>query len=318
MTWLEYAVVFLLKNILGLDESHVLFPGISFFIYDVIKIFILLSVVIYISSFFLAAFKPERTRQILSKFGGFKGNMFGALLGTVTPFCSCSSIPIFIGFTKAGLPLGMTFSFLISSPLVDIASIILLSTIFGIDIALYYVISGLFIAVIGGTLIQLIYSKNDVASFVYENFVPVESYESKMTFNVRHTFAKNQVIEIYKRVWLFIFIGVFIGAIIHGYIPQAWILSILGNNSIFDVIIASLLGAPIYADIFGALPIAEALVSKGVKIGTVLAFMMSVTTLSIPSIILLKQVLKKRLLIGFMGIVLLGIIFTGFMFNILF
>jgi uncharacterized membrane protein YraQ (UPF0718 family) len=318
MTWLEHAVIFLLNNLLGLNESHVLFPGISFFIYDVIKIFILLSVVIYISSFFLAAFTPERTRKILSKFGGFKGNMFGALLGTVTPFCSCSSIPIFIGFTKAGLPLGMTFSFLISSPLVDIASIILLSTIFGIDIALYYVISGLVIAVFGGTLIQLIYSKNDVASFVYENFIPLASYESKMPFNLRHTFAKNQVIEINKRVWLFIFIGVFIGAIIHGYIPQAWILSILGNNSIFDVIIASLLGAPIYADIFGALPIAEALVSKGVKIGTVLAFMMSVTTLSIPSIILLKQVLKKRLLIGFMGIVLLGIIFTGYMFNILF
>jgi uncharacterized protein len=317
MTWLESLVNFILKEIFGLAETHVLFSGVSFFIYDVIKIFILLSVVIYVSSYILAGFTPDRTRRILSRFNGLKGNIYGALLGTVTPFCSCSSIPIFIGFTKAGLPLGITFSFLISSPLVDVASIILLTTIFGIEIALYYVLSGLFIAVIGGTIISKIYSKNDVESFVYEGTL-IDTNETTVTQKIRHTFATNQVIDIFKRVWLFVLIGVFIGAIIHGYIPESWILRLLGNNTIFDVMIASMLGAPIYADIFGALPIAEALVSKGVQIGTVLAFMMSVTTLSIPSLILLKQVLKKRLLFGFMAIVLTGIIFTGYIFNILF
>lgn len=317
MSWLKSLVNFTLREVFGLSETHLLFSGISFFLYDVIKIFILLSVVIYVLSYILARFTPERTRRILSKFSGFKGNVFGALLGTVTPFCSCSSIPIFIGFTKAGLPLGITFSFLISSPLVDVASIILLTTIFGFDIALYYVLSGLLIAVIGGTIISKFYSKSDVQSFVYEGSV-IEIDEGIVTPHLRHTFAIDQVKDIYKRVWLFILIGVFIGAIIHGYIPEAWILSILGNNTIFDVLIASILGAPIYADIFGALPIAEALVSKGVKIGTVLAFMMSVTTLSIPSFILLRQVLKKKLLFGFMGIVFTSIVFTGYVFNALF
>lgn len=318
MVWLENGVNYLLIEVFGLSESHFLFPGISFFIYDVIKIFILLGVIIYLTSFLQAALTPEKTQAILSKMKGFKGNIAGALLGTVTPFCSCSSIPIFIGFTKAGLPLGVTFSFLISSPLVDIASILMLISFFGIEVALYYVLFGLILAVIGGTVISFYYSKQDIEPFVFEGQILTQQDEDKITFKSRHMFAVEQVKEIYKKVWLFVLIGIFIGAIIHGYIPTDLILLVLGGNNIFSVLIAVIAGAPIYADIFGTLPIAEALVSKGVGLGTVLAFMMSVTTLSIPSLLLLKQVIKKRLLLGFIAYVLVGIFITGITFNIIF
>lgn len=318
MTWLKDAVEFFLHTLLGIPIDHVLFPGISFFIYDVIKIFILLSVVIYLSSFVLASITPEKTKSILTKFNGLKGNIFGALLGTITPFCSCSSIPLFIGFTKAGLPLGVTFSFLISSPLVDIASIILLISIFGIEVAALYVLFGLIIAISGGSLISKLYTKDDVESFVYEGSLIEDTQAEVMTPIKRHRFAILQVKDIYKKVWLYILIGVGIGAIIHGYIPESLIQSILNTHTIFDVIIAVMAGIPMYADIFGTLPIAEALVSKGVGIGTVLAFMMSVTALSIPSILLLKQVIKKRLLIGFISIVVIGITLTGYLFNLIF
>lgn len=318
MTWLQEGVDFLLETVFGISNQHLLYSGLSFFIYDVIKIGILLSSVIYMTSYLQAGLTPDKTRHILSKFKGLKGNIFGALLGTVTPFCSCSSIPLFIGFTKAGLPLGITFSFLISSPLVDIASIILLTSIFGVQVALLYVIFGLVIAVVGGLLISIFYNKDDVESFVYEGTVLDSQTFEVMTRLKRHQFALSQVKEIIKKVWLYILIGVGIGALIHGYIPEAFIKSILHIHPLIDVIMAVIAGAPIYADIFGTLPIAEALVSKGISLGTVLAFMMSVTTLSIPSILLLKQVIKKRLLIGFMSIVLLGITLTGYIFNIIF
>ncbi len=315
MTWLEWLVNKLLINGFNIDETSYLFKSLSFFFYDVVKIFILLSVLIYISSYIQTYFTPERTKQILTKFKGIPGNIIGALLGTVTPFCSCSSIPIFIGFTRAGLPVGVTFSFLISSPLVDLASVILLASIFGWPVALAYVVFGLVVAVIGGTLIDLFKMDKYI-----EDFVSAKSDEScnvilEQTKKERHKYAVGEVINIIKKVWIYILIGVGIGAIIHGYIPQTWIETVLGENNPFSVIIATFAGVPMYADIFGTLPIAEALVLKGVGIGTVLAFMMAVTALSLPSIMLLKRVVKTKLLLTFIGIVVIGIILTGYAFN---
>jgi hypothetical protein len=316
MTWLQTLVDNALIHVFQLNRDSYLFDAVSFFIYDVIKIFILLGTLIYLSSYIQAKFTPERTRQILSKFKGVSGNVFGALLGTVTPFCSCSSIPIFIGFTKAGLPIGVTFSFLISSPLVDLASVILLASIFNWTIAIAYVVVGLLISVIGGTMIDKLKMEKYVESFVYEGAL-FEEEQSIPTKKERHEYAVVQVKDIYKKVWLFVLIGVGIGALIHGYIPEAWINTVLGNDNPLSVIIAALVGIPMYADIFGTLPIAEALVLKGVGIGTVLAFMMGVTALSFPSLVLLSKVVKKKLLFTFFGIVTLGIIVTGYLFNLL-
>ena len=318
MTWLEDLVNLLLVKVFGIDETTFLFKTLSFFIYDVIKIFILLSVLIYISSYIQSHFTPERTKKILTKFRGLPGNIIGALLGTVTPFCSCSSIPIFIGFTKAGLPVGVTFSFLISSPLVDLASVVLLASIFNWQIALAYVLVGLIIAVIGGTLIDKFKMEKYVEEFVLDYRKTEQGEEIEdivLTRKERHVYALEQVKEIIKKVWLYILIGVGIGAIIHGYIPEEWIKTVLGENNPFSVVIATVLGIPMYADIFGTLPIAEALVLKGVGIGTVLAFMMAVTALSLPSIILLKKVVKTKLLVMFVAIVTVGIIITGYLFN---
>ncbi|MDD4154830.1 MAG: permease, partial [Bacilli bacterium] len=260
----------LLEKVFGLDKTTYLFSSLSFFLYDVIKIFLLLSVLIYISSYIQSHFSPERTRKILTRFKGLPGNILGALLGTITPFCSCSSIPIFIGFTRAGLPIGVTFSFLISSPLVDLASVILLASIFNWQIALAYVLVGLVIAVIGGTLIDKFKMEKYVEAFVLEANTTSnnEVIDPMLTRKERHQYAFQQVKEIIKKVWLYVLIGVGIGAIIHGYIPAAFIQKVLGDNNPFSVLIATFAGIPMYADIFGTLPIAEALVLKGVGIGT--------------------------------------------------
>ena len=320
MTWLESIVNWFFGDVIGIDSSSLFYKGITFFFYDVFKIFILLSVLIFLASYIQSFFSPERTRKILSKVKGVWANVIGALLGTVTPFCSCSSIPIFIGFTKAGLPIGVTFSFLISSPLVDLASVILLASIFNWQIALAYVVVGLLIAVIGGTLISVFKMERYVEEFVTAkmegeqiNFDDIEEF--KLTRKERVKYSIDQVKEIVHKVWVYVLIGVGIGAIIHGFIPQAWIETVLGANNPFSVIIATLLGIPMYADIFGTLPIAEALVLKGVGIGTVLAFMMAVTALSLPSIIMLKKVVKMKLLAMFVGIVTVGIIIMGYLFN---
>ena len=320
MTWLESTVNWFFGDVIGIDSESLLYKGITFFFYDVIKSFILLSVLIFLASYIQSFFSPERTRKILSKVKGVWANVIGALLGTVTPFCSCSSIPIFIGFTKAGLPIGVTFSFLISSPLVDLASVILLASIFNWQIALAYVVVGLLIAVIGGTLISVFKMERYVEEFVTAkmegepiNFDDIEEF--KLTRKERVKYSIDQVKEIVHKVWIYVLIGVGIGAIIHGFIPQAWIETVLGANNPFSVIIATLLGIPMYADIFGTLPIAEALVLKGVGIGTVLAFMMAVTALSLPSIIMLKKVVKMKLLAMFVGIVTVGIIIMGYLFN---
>lgn len=318
MTWLQQLVDVLLIDVFKVDASGYVFKALSFFIYDVIKIFILLSVLIYISSYIQSQFTPEKTRKILTNFKGISGNIIGALLGTVTPFCSCSSIPIFIGFTKAGLPIGVTFSFLISSPLVDLASVILLASIFGWPVAIAYVIVGLVIAVIGGTLIDKLHMEKYVESFVTEGPALVENaVDIELSRKDKHDYSIQQVKEIIHKVWIYILIGVGIGATIHGFIPQRIVESVLGDNNPFSVLIATMVGVPMYADIFGTLPIAEALVLKGVGIGTVLAFMMAVTALSLPSIVLLKKVVKPRLLGTFVFIVVLGIIITGYLFNII-
>ena len=320
MVWLEDGVNWFFKDVIGMDAESLLYKGITFFFYDVIKIFILLSVLIFIASYLQSFFTPEKTRRILRRFKGVWANVIGALLGTVTPFCSCSSIPIFIGFTKAGLPIGVTFSFLISSPLVDLASVLLLASIFNWQIALAYVVVGLVIAVVGGTMISVFKMERYVEEFVTaksegEAIDLTSIEETKMSRKDRLRYSWDQVKEIIHKVWLYVLIGVGIGAIIHGFIPQAWIESILGSNNPFSVILATLVGIPMYADIFGTLPIAEALVLKGVGIGTVLAFMMAVTALSLPSIIMIKKVVKTRLLVMFVGIVIVGIIVMGYLFN---
>lgn len=319
MLWLKNGVEWLL-GLIGLETDSMLFHTLSFFFYDVIKIFILLSVFIFLSSFIQSYFPPERTRKLLGRFKGLGANIIAALLGTITPFCSCSSIPIFIGFTQAGLPVGVTFSFLISSPLVDLASVLLLASVFNWKIALAYVIVGLVIAVIGGSLISVFKMDRYVESFVLGNHEhKVETAEvyvtPKLSRRERYHYAIDQVRQIIRKVWIYILIGVAIGAVIHGFIPQTLVEAVLGSNNPFSVILATLVGIPMYADIFGTLPIAEALVVKGVGIGTVLAFMMAVTALSLPSIIMLKRVIKTKLLVVFVTIITIGIVAMGYLFN---
>lgn len=314
MEWLYDLVESLVTDVFKLDMTSRLGGSIHFFIYDVIKIFILLSVLIFSISYIQSFFPPERTRRILGRFNGITANILGALLGTITPFCSCSSIPLFIGFTSAGLPVGVTFSFLISSPLVDLASVLLLASIFNWKIAFAYVVVGLILAVIGGSLISHLKLDKYVEPFVYQNQMTEEEQDA-MTVMDRLSFSKDQVLDIIKRVWLYIFIGVGIGAAIHNWIPQDIITAILGQDKWYSVILAVFAGVPMYADIFGTLPIAEALVLKGVGLGTALSFMMAVTALSLPSMILLKKVVKTKLLVIFAGIVTTGILIIGYLFN---
>ncbi len=314
MEWLSNLVGQLVEQVFGLSLQERLGGSLHFFIYDVIKIFILLSVLIFIISYIQSYFPPERTRKILGRFNGISGNILGALFGTVTPFCSCSSIPLFIGFTSAGLPIGVTFSFLISSPLVDLASLILLASIFNWKIAIAYVIVGLILAIIGGTIISKAKLEEYVEPFVYGTSM-IETEAEQLTTADRLNYAKNQVADIVKRVWLYILIGVGIGAAIHNWIPENIISVALGQDKWYSVLVAILAGVPMYADIFGTLPIAEALVLKGVGLGTALAFMMGVTALSLPSLIMLSKVVKPRLLGTFLVVVTIGIIMIGYIFN---
>ena len=316
MEWLSNLVKFLVENVLGLSMADRLGGSLHFFIYDVIKIFILLSFLIFAISYVQSYFPPERTKKILGRFNGFTGNVLGALLGTVTPFCSCSSIPLFIGFTSAGLPLSVTFSFLISSPLVDIASVILLASIFNWKIAIAYVVVGLVLAVIGGTIIGKMEMEKYVEPFVYGNKpVGVEYEPEELTRKERIDYAIEQALAIITRVWRYVLLGVGIGALIHNWIPETVITAVLGQDKWYSVLVATLVGVPMYADIFGTLPIAEALVGKGVGLGTALSFMMGVTALSLPSMIMLEKVVKTKLLATFIGTVTLGIIIIGYTFN---
>jgi uncharacterized membrane protein YraQ (UPF0718 family) len=316
MQWLADLVTLLLRDGFGIDTASRIGGSIHFFIYDVIKIFILLGALIFGISYIQSYFPPERTRRILGGISGLPANILAALLGTVTPFCSCSSIPIFIGFTSAGLPVGITFSFLISSPLVDLASLILLASIFNWSVALAYVVVGLVIAVIGGTLLGRAGMERYVESFVFRSPVVQQGgVEAALTRRERLQFARDQVADIVSRVWPYVLIGVGIGAAIHNWIPEEWVAGLLGQDKWWSVLVATVVGVPMYADIFGTLPIAEALVARGAGLGTVLSFMMAVTALSLPSLILLKRVVKLPLLAAFTGIVTVGIVGIGYLFN---
>ena len=314
MKWLANFISNIMISNLGLDVTEPLWGSVHFFIYDTIKIMLLLFTLIFMITYIQSYFPPERTKKILSKFDGITGNIIAALLGTVTPFCSCSSVPIFIGFTRAGLPMGLTFSFLISSPLVDLASMLMLMSFFGVNFSIAYVVVGLVLAVVGGILISMLKLDQEMKEYTQ----PVrELYSESEEFNQRQRleYAKTDTMLIVKNVYKYILVGVGLGALIHNWVPQEMILAVLGDDNPFGVLIATIIGVPIYADIFGTLPIAEALYLAGVPAGTILAFMMAVTALSLPSIIMLSNVLKPKLLGVFVGIVAVGILIIGYFFN---
>ncbi|MDB8736340.1 MULTISPECIES: permease [Ruminococcus] len=313
MKWLSVLLGNLLSSA-GLDNSSKIGGSVQFFIYDVIKIVALLCVLIFIISYIQSYFPPERTKKILGRFHGIGANIIAALLGTVTPFCSCSSIPLFIGFSSAGLPLGVTFSFLISSPMVDLGSLVLLMSIFGAKVAIVYVVLGLVIAVLGGTLVEKLHLENQVEEFI-RNGKQIDIPQDELTVKDRIHYAYEQVAETFKKVFPYILVGVGIGAFIHNWIPKDIIVRFLGTGNPFGVIIATIIGVPMYADIFGCIPIAEALLAKGARLGVVLSFMMGVTTLSLPSMIMLKKAIKPKLLGVFIAICTVGIIVVGYLFN---
>ena len=315
MKWLNDIIGFLLSSF-GVNTESAVVSAIRFFLYDVIKIVLLLCILVFVISFIQSYFPPERSKKIMGRFHGIGANIVGALLGTVTPFCSCSSIPIFMGFTSAGLPLGVTFSFLISSPMVDLGSLILLMSIFGIKTAIVYVIMGLIIAVAGGTIIERLKMDDQVADFIRASKSKVNVNSPKLRIKDRLIYSKDQVISTLKKVFPYILIGVAIGAVIHNWIPQEWVQTVLGSTNPFGVVLATVLGTPMYADMFGVIPVAEALLGKGALLGTVLSFMMAVTTLSLPSLVMLKKAIKPKLLAVFIGICVIGIILVGYIFNI--
>ena len=314
MKWLNALIGHLLRA-LQVDTASRIGGSLQFFLYDVIKITVLLCVLIYLISYIQSYFPPERSREIMGHFHGIRANCIAALLGTVTPFCSCSSIPLFIGFTSAGLPLGVTFSFLISSPMVDLGSLVLLMSIFGAKVAVLYVLLGLVIAVAGGTLIEKLPMENQVEEFIRKASA-VDIVSPALTQKERLEYARDQVTETFKKVFPYILIGVGIGAVIHNWIPERWVVTVLGSSNPFGVILATVIGIPMYADIFGTIPIAEALLGKGAQLGTVLAFMMGVTTLSLPSMILLRKAIKPKLLGVFIAVCAAGIIVVGCLFNL--
>lgn len=313
MKWLNELIGKLLAAC-GLDIDSRIGGSIQFFLYDTVKIMVLLGFLILLISYIQSFFPPERTKKILGRFHGIGANIIAALLGTVTPFCSCSSIPLFIGFTSAGLPIGVTFSFLISSPMVDLASLILLMSIFGWKVAVVYVLLGLVIAVAGGTMIEKLHLEDQVEDFI-RNGKSIDTPQEKLFFKDRIKFAWQQVVSTAKKVFPYVLIGVGIGAVIHNWIPQDIVVKVLGTGNPFGVIIATIVGIPMYADIFGTIPIAEALLAKGAQLGVVLSFMMSVTTLSLPSLIMLRKAVKPKLLVIFIAVCAVGIIVVGYVFN---
>lgn len=315
MKWL-HAVIGNGLSALGLDTASRWGGSVHFFLYDVIKITVLLCFLIFVISYIQSFFPPERSKRILGQFRGIWANIIAALLGTVTPFCSCSSIPLFIGFTSAGLPLGVTFSFLISSPMVDLGSLVLLMSIFGVKVAIVYVIVGLIIAVVGGTIIEKLHMENYVEEFIRRAKGSIDIDAPDLTVKDRLIYAREQVVGTFKKVFPYILIGVGIGAVIHNWIPETWIQNILGSDNPFGVVLAVLVGVPMYADIFGTIPVAEALLAKGALLGTILSFMMAVTTLSLPSMVMLRKAVKPKLLGVFITVCTIGIIIVGYLFNV--
>ena len=315
MNWLNRLISGILE-ICGLDTSEKLGGSVRFFIYDAIKIMMLLGILIFIISYIQSYFPPERTKNILGRFHGIGANIIAALLGTVTPFCSGSSIPLFMGFTSAGLPLGVTFSFLISSPMVDLGSLLLLMSIFGWKVAVIYIAVGLVIAVVGGTVIENLHLENQVEEFI-RNGHAISIPQERLHFKERLKYAWEQVAATVKKVFPYVIIGVGIGAVIHNWIPENFIVQLLGDNNPLGVILATIVGIPMYADIFGTIPIAEALLAKGALLGVVLSLIMAVTTLSLPSLIMLRKAVKPKLLVVFIVICTVGIIMIGYLFNLI-
>lgn len=315
MQWLNALIGGILTAV-GLDTQTRVGGSVQFFLYDVLKITVLLCLLIFVISYVQSYFPPERSKKIMGRFHGIWANCMAALLGTVTPFCSCSSIPLFIGFTSAGLPLGVTFSFLISSPMVDLGSLVLLMSIFGARVAIAYVLLGLLVTVAGGTLIEKMHLEQEVEAFI-RNASAVDIESPSLTQRERLRYAREQTTSTFRKVFPYILVGVAIGALIHNWIPQSWVEGVLGGNNPFGVMLATVIGIPMYADIFGTIPIAEALLSKGAQLGTVLSFMMGVTTLSLPSMIMLRKAVKPKLLALFIAICAFGIILVGYLFNAL-
>lgn len=313
MQWLSDGIGLLLSRV-GLDLDSRLGGSLHFFLYDVVKITVLLCVLIFAVSYLQSYFPPERSRQILGRFHGIRANLIAALLGTVTPFCSCSSIPLFIGFTSAGLPLGVTFSFLISSPMVDLGSLVLLMSIFGARIAVLYVVVGLVIAVVGGTILEKMHLEDQLEDFLFSGNA-ARGQAASMTQPQRLVYAREQMTGTFRKVFPYILVGVGIGAIIHNWLPESWIQTVLGSRNPFGVLLATLVGIPMYADIFGTIPVAEALLAKGAQLGTILSFMMAVTTLSLPSLIMLRKAVKPKLLALFVTVCTAGIVVVGYLFN---
>ena len=315
MQWLNRMIGSLL-SLTGLDTESRIGNSIRFFLYDTVKIMVLLGVLILLISYVQSYFPPERSRKILGRFHGIRANIIGALLGTVTPFCSCSSIPLFIGFTSAGLPLGVTFSFLISSPLVDLGSLVLLMSIFGWKVAVVYVILGLIIAVAGGTMIEKLHLEQEIEEFI-RNGKAIDLPQEELRFRDRLRYAWQQALDTIKRVYPYVLAGVGIGAVIHNWIPKEWVVTVLGSSNPFGVLLAAVFGIPMYADIFATIPIVEALLAKGALLGVVLAFMMGVITLSLPSMVMLRKAVKPRLLCIFIAVCTAGIIIVGYVFNVI-
>lgn len=315
MQWLN-RLIGSLVDACGLDTTGKIGGSVQFFFYDTIKIMVLLGVLIFLISYIQSYFPPERTKKILGRFHGIGANIIAALLGTVTPFCSCSSIPLFIGFTSAGLPLGVTFSFLISSPMVDLGSLVLLMSIFGWKVAITYVVLGLVIAVAGGVMIEKLRLENYVEEFI-RNGNSIDVKQEQLHFKDRMKYAWEQVLSTAKKVVPYVLVGVAIGAFIHNWIPEDFIVRVLGRGNPLGVIIATVAGVPMYADIFGTIPIAEALLAKDARLGVVLSFMMGVTTLSLPSMIMLRKAVKPKLLAVFITICTIGIILVGYFFNVI-
>ncbi|MEE0800953.1 MAG: permease [Gemmiger sp.] len=313
MQWLSDGIGLLLSRV-GLDLDSRLGGSLHFFLYDVVKITVLLCVLIFAVSYLQSYFPPERSRQILGRFHGIRANLIAALLGTVTPFCSCSSIPLFIGFTSAGLSLGVTFSFLISSPMVDLGSLVLLMSIFGARIAVLYVVVGLVIAVVGGTILEKMHLEDQLEDFLFSGNA-ARGQAASMTLSQRLVYAREQMTGTFRKVFPYILVGVGIGAIIHNWLPESWIQTVLGSRNPFGVLLATLVGIPMYADIFGTIPVAEALLAKGAQLGTILSFMMAVTTLSLPSLIMLRKAVKPKLLALFVTVCTAGIVVVGYLFN---
>jgi len=312
--WLDNLVRLLIENVFKLSIESKLGGSIHFFIFDSVKIIILLSFMIFLISFIRSYFPPEKTKKILTKFRGIKGNIIASLLGVVTPFCSCSSVPIFIGFVEGGVPLGLTFSFLITSPIVNEAAIALLLGMFGWKVTLIYVLAGIFVGVVGGLVIGALKMEKHVESYVYETHLE-DVEQEKMTFKARLSYAWDEVKAIVKRIWIFLLIGIGIGAAIHGYVPSDFLVRFAHDNNPFGVIIGVIAGIPLYSSAVGTIPIAQALIAKGINLGTALAFMMAVTALSLPEMILLKKVIKVKLIAAFVAITGTGIIFVGYLFN---